>query len=700
MKIKTMLLLSVLSMATTAIGQNVQDSLSRPGDVNGDGQLNETDVEELVGYIMGQAVGSAVFNIADVNSDGKLNAADVVRLITMVRDYSTPDGTPIGSGSIVIERQPDCALVNITGISSMPTSKGTDAHAWMEVWDNRGTYFKKKVLIDLQGNSTTFLEKKNFGVDFCEDDWVGDKTTDIKIGDWVTQDSYHFKAYHTSITKGEAPVAFKLYRKFMETKPETRRAPFMDYYTEDEIRQIQGDESHEDHEVFTARCFPDGFPCVVFLNGKYYGLFSWQLKKHRDNYYLSRNKTDNIHLDGMLGAAEFWDGNIAWTGIEVRNPKPKKTKWTLMCQDGTAYDKENPKELMGEDSPSYNKSDVNCVNTAQTKSMIISLSKYMGEIASYESVYQNSSSKKKAERLATLKEEIEKRFSMEYMIDYVILQNFIENHDACRKNWQWTTWGEIGGTVRWYANPYDLDHAFGIDTSEGSMLYEPSEKTYGIESNTPARYVWNYYLDEMKARYAELRQKGVLTYETVWGLMKDWVDRVGAENYAKESSRWPEMPCNRDKGVSPNWELTGVVRRSYEGNPSNWDATVRYTADTYVKYNYRLYRSLQDKNKGHDPSEAGSAWWEDVCVKPGHYKKGSLVFDGRSNFFQFRALASVNVSEDATSSRPDHLVETPFVKFYTSYPYENGTQDSVERIEQWIKDKIVSMDKQMGYDGK
>ena len=63
------------------------------------------------------------------------------------------------------------------------------------------------------------------------------------------------------------------------------------------------------------------------------------------------------------------------------------------------------------------------------------------------------------------------------------------------------------------------------------------------------------------------------------------------------------------------------------------------------------------------PGEAGSAWWEDVCVKPGHYKKGSLVFDGRSNFFQFRALASVNVSENASSSRPDHLVEAPFVEF-------------------------------------
>ena len=107
----------------------------------------------------------------------------------------------------------------------MPVKKNTNGHAWMEVWDGQGHYFKKRVIIDLNGDSSSKHEKKNFAVDFCEDEWIGEETTDIKIGEWVKQDGFHFKANHTSITKGECPVSYKLYDKFMETKPYYRRAP-------------------------------------------------------------------------------------------------------------------------------------------------------------------------------------------------------------------------------------------------------------------------------------------------------------------------------------------------------------------------------------------------------------------------------------------------------------------------------------------
>ena len=66
----------------------------------------------------------------------------------------------------------------------------------MEFYDCQGGYFCKKVILNAQGNSSLNFAKKNFAVDFCEDDWIGDKTTDISIGDWVKQDAFHFKAYY------------------------------------------------------------------------------------------------------------------------------------------------------------------------------------------------------------------------------------------------------------------------------------------------------------------------------------------------------------------------------------------------------------------------------------------------------------------------------------------------------------------------
>ena len=66
---------------------------------------------------------------------------------------------------------------------------------------------------------------------------------------------------------------------------------------------------------FQARCYPDGFPCVVYLNGAFYGIFSWQLKKHRDNMAMGRNEmpdpvettVQNAVQDIGLNSPEYWE---------------------------------------------------------------------------------------------------------------------------------------------------------------------------------------------------------------------------------------------------------------------------------------------------------------------------------------------------------------------------------------------------------
>ena len=604
--------------------------------------------------------------------------------------------------SIHIPEQPACAQINITGISSLPTMKGTDAHAWMDVWDGQGVHFRKRVIIDLNGETSKAKEKRNFSAVFCEDEWKGKETTKIKVGKWVTQDGFHFKANYTSITKGECPVCYKLFDKFLETKPLTKRAPYMEYYENSYILDIINGSDEDQKEKFAARCHSDGFPCIVYLNGEYYGIYSWQLKKHRDNYNLSRNKTDNIHLDGRLGQSDLWDGKISWGKFQVRNPKPKESKWSLMCQDGSKYDGNSPKELMGTDSKFYDKDNISCVRSAQTKAHIVSLSNYMSEIANYEVKYKKASRADKDSALSVLKAEIEKRFSMEWMIDYMILLVVIQNGDGIKKNWQWITWGEIDGKMKWYVNPYDLDFAFGVRATTAFRLSEPSKHTYGKNTKTPARYVWDYYFDDMAARYAELRNAGAISYETIWGLMKNWIERVGTDNYEKEAKRWPEMPCNRESHISSKWKWTETTYASYYDGPNTngWDRGKSYSAGAYTKYNYRCYKSLKSKNMGHIPNEQNSVWWKDVTVSPGNYKAGDIVFDGRCNFYQFRALTDVVVNRDSTNNnRQDHLVGAPFEKFYSRYLYEGGVFDTPERIEKWIRDKIKLMDEQMKYKG-
>lgn len=601
---------------------------------------------------------------------------------------------------IVIPYQPSSVVVNITGIESMPTKKNVNAHAWMEVWDRQGVYFKKRIILDGQGNTSISHEKKNFSVDFCEDEWIGDKTTNIRIGNWVTQDGFHFKAFHTSITKGESPVGFKLFDKFRSTKPLNRQYPYLDYYSDDEIATAMSVDESERSEEFRARCIPDAFPCIVYLNGEYYGIYSWQLKKHRDNYNMGRNKEDNIHFDGALGWDEIWGGNVKWTSFEVRNPKPKASKWTLLCQDGTNYDGEKPKELMGTDSPFYDSSNESCVNSAQTKSNILAISNYMNEIAEFETKYNNCSSDIKDTVLTELKAEIEKRFSMEWMIDYIILNCFIQNGDALPYNWQWTTWGEIDGYLRCYPNPFDLDCTFGVTSATAYANSVPTQSSVGKTKNTPARYVWDYYLNEMKARYAELRRAGVLSFYSAYSLFKDWTDRVGAEHYKYEADKWPNMPCNRDSYRNPNWKSTSVFKRYYSDYNSLWNKKTVYDVGYLLKHNRRLYRCIQANSNQAPDAEGSEEYWEDLCVKEGTYHEGETVYDGYNSFYQFQVPQgqTITVTKDTClSERADGLVNAPFEKFYDVYPYEGGVHDSLERIRNWIAKKVQVMDKQMNY---
>ena len=66
--------------------------------------------------------------------------------------------------------EPRCAFVNITGIDKMPIKKDQDLHAWLECYDGNGKYFKKRVIMNAQGNSSLAYPKKNLSVSFCEDE--------------------------------------------------------------------------------------------------------------------------------------------------------------------------------------------------------------------------------------------------------------------------------------------------------------------------------------------------------------------------------------------------------------------------------------------------------------------------------------------------------------------------------------------------
>lgn len=434
--------------------------------------------------------------------------------------------------------EPRLAIVNITNIDSMPTSKGQDMHAIFEFWDMQGNYFKKKVILDAQGNSSLGMPKKNFACDFCNDDWIGDDTFKIKFGNWVPQDSFHFKAFYADFFKGVSMVGYKLFNEIESTRSSStnriwKRAllPSVDvigYGT-------KGMESFTDMKLLIdngARCYPDGFPCVVHLNGSFYGVFSWALKKHRDNYMQNKSKPEHIQLDGDIYDTFMYNGNIDWDvvngtkassgggtdGFEFRNPK------SLICIDGTKYDADNNrKELIDSNSEYYDASNKNHVNTNKVKGYYKTLTTYIPTLKKME---------EQGEETSAIRNKIQSFFDIDSLIDYLIFSDVTANFDGFRKNWQWVTYSGI----KWAVCPYDLDGLLGWS---GWGEESPTLGRYGNTLDLPTWWIIKYFDTELCERYKTLRAN-ILTVKNIFSLLNEWCSKIGASNFEKDLLKWPQ----------------------------------------------------------------------------------------------------------------------------------------------------------------
>ena len=444
----------------------------------------------------------------------------------------------LSGDSVILLPMPRMAYVNIKGTMSLPTSKTTKRNAWIELFDGKGHYFKKRIVITAQGNYTLRLEKKSYNFDLSDKNWDLTSQPQISFGNWVDQDGFLLKGFYTDAIRGISEVGYKLFDEVVED-----RKPFwerVDYKKESD-----------------ARCYPDGFPCAVYFNSEFLGIYSWQLKKSRKNMNMKKHTAEHVHLDGDLRNDFFFNGKIEWDHFDVRNPKNIYTK------SNVEYDGNSPTELMGDDSPYLSTTESadhmkDLVRTIKVKNYIIDFSQHTTYFAELE---------EKGVTPEEFRAEFEKRYEIQSLIDYYVFHRMIMNLDGMNKNWQWFTYT---GT-KWMVAPYDLDMTFGV-TLYGFPI--PVERTKSFITQGPYPYFDKYYSEDERDRYIELRQKGVFNVDNINALLQDWCDRIGEEYYAMEKERWPESPCYNDLEISPNWEL-------YE----DWE-----NFDTYKDYNqYRTY---------------------------------------------------------------------------------------------------------------
>lgn len=409
--------------------------------------------------------------------------------------------------SLVILPIPEIAsIVNITSPDMhFSEYKTSDKKCTLEYLDKYGNYFKKSVLLNAQGSSSMGYEVKNQAIDITDG-------SEIKFGNWVSQDSFHLKKYYIDSFRGQCIVAYHLMEEVYQTRLYSERRPWS--YTLKNATDKEGTSDMKSDFESGALGHPDGFPIIVYLNGVYQGLYTWNLKKHRDNYFCNKKKSSNIILDGVLSDDYFWKGNIDWTQFEIRNPKGLKDI------NGNDYNGDIPLELSDTDKLSK-----------QVKSFI-----------------QHLASAKNNLKSNKTKEEFEKYFNVPMFIDYWVVSQYIYNFDGFAKNWIWCTWDGY----HWCPTLYDTDSIWGMNF-QGSGVY--SRGLTEICSGGCTSILYELYKEEIEARYKELRSKDILSVNNIVHLLTEWLGQIGYENLKDDLNHLPETPSYRKSNINEGWEI-------------------------------------------------------------------------------------------------------------------------------------------------
>lgn len=508
--------------------------------------------------------GNSVNNIQDAlkaNGFEVKSRIDWSEYISKNGDYPLNLPTPRCARLNIISNS-DLTQLSKLGLSGAIEGKNYNIPAVIEFWDMQGNYFKKNAYLSGQGSSSMKYIKKNIAIDLFDSE-VGGDSFSVKFGEWVPQDSFHLKAYYTDPFRGMCVIGYSIYNDIVKT-----RGLEKDYVWKRALLNtdaitptnpiVDGKKEVLLYTESGARCFPDGFPCMVFQNGEFWGLYSFQLKKHRSNYCLDKKTAEHIHLDGNISETSLFNANgdsslIQWkninkVGFEIRNPK------SLYLMDGSVYDADiNSGELIDETSEFYDESKHK--TCAKVKKYIIDFSKTLATIKAAEDVYLGN---KTDENLKAIKDTLETYFDSENLIDYLITCDVLRNTDGFADNWQWVTYNG----VKWYVCLYDVDATLGNHWQPVQTINPPlagKHITQVLTNVSMMKYITTYYTSELEERYAYLRKNGIIDAERIITKIRDWMLRFGGQYaYELEANKWTDFVKNDNIFRVHKWIITEI----------------------------------------------------------------------------------------------------------------------------------------------
>ena len=341
-----------------------------------------------------------------------------------------------------------------------------------------GLEIYKYASLEVQGASSAGYPKKNWTFAFFNDAEYSDEY-EFRIGTLVPHSEYVFKANWIDATHCRNIVCNRLWEQFVQSR---------DGYPKRETEFVYDETATDVNKRIDTGALGhvEGFPCVLYINGAFYGIGDFNIGKKRGNYNLNKSTQTQIqmqaekHVNFLSYTANEW---------EIRNPKSPDGNFTSRIAPWFASN--DPTD-------------------------------------------------------ADFKTNFPTTHNLQNAIDYLIFIEFIYADDCVDKNFQLTTWdGEVFSFM-----PYDLDTTFNLwwdgskytDPSDPSVVHSTNNVTQS------AMNFWDGFLTayntEIVARYNDLKAKGIISVDNIYNLCTELSRKYGKDLYQQEYAKWSTVPSN------------------------------------------------------------------------------------------------------------------------------------------------------------
>lgn len=346
-------------------------------------------------------------------------------------------------------------------IGTLPTSKDDGAVGVEYVFSINTERYNGYATLKVQGNSTASYPKKNFTIQLY-DDLAHKKKHKIAFNDWGGQSKFVLKADWIDISHARNIVSARLWSDVVASRSTYEDLP-------------------ELYRTTPNNCQVDGFLIKVYVNGVYYGRYSWNIPKDKWMFNMDDDLDEHCVLCGedynssCFRAAANINGNDWTDEIHDTVPLAIKTRWNEV---------------------------ISFVRTSSDADFIAGIDDYI---------------------------------NLESLIDYYIFAYVDCGLDALGKNQIYITYD---GNL-WYASMYDMDSTWGLYWN-GSKFVSAEyrmQQDYEVGVHNTSNLLFDrlesLFSAQIKARYAALRA-GVLSEAYIKDRFKEWCDFSSAEFMAQD----------------------------------------------------------------------------------------------------------------------------------------------------------------------